>query len=73
MKFIQVSFLELRLNLSKMKEGKKKKKQSTTPQEKKKRNNIKTRHSRTLKQMERASICFSKKKKEFIMEALKQV
>lgn len=38
MKFIQVSFLELRLNLSKIKEGKKKKKQrSTTPQEKKKK------------------------------------
>lgn len=36
MKFIQVSFLELRLNLSKMKEGKKKQ-QSTTPQEKKKK------------------------------------
>lgn len=35
---------------------------------------MKTRHSRTQKQMEHASICFSrKKKKEFLMEALKQV
>lgn len=36
---------------------------------------MKTRHSRTQKQMEHASICFSRKKekKKFLMEALKQV
>lgn len=54
--FTQFSFLDLSLNLSKVK----KKTQSTTPP---KKNNIKTRHSRTLKQMEHASVCFSRKKK----------
>lgn len=76
MKFTQLSFLELRLNLSKMKEEKGKKiknlkKIENQPHLKgKKKPNMKARHSRTLKQMDHASICFSKEKK-FIIGTLK--
>lgn len=55
----QFSFLDFNLNLSKIK------KKTPINHPPLKNPNIKTRHSRTLKQMEHASICFSRRKRVY--------